>query len=458
MSDEPKIQTEKLTSIKLDDKNANKGTQRGLRALSDSIGEFGFVEAGTLDKNNRVIGGNKRTEVVADINLSDDALIIDVDGTKPVYLRTPYDLDTPKGRKLAHVLNRVHELSYELDIEQLLQDIESGVDLDGLWNDAELEDLLGDLLKDKQPVDVDPQIDKAEELQDKWQVQSGDVWQLTDTHKVICGDCREPATYDKLLNGEKVNGVFTSPPYAEQRKKQYGGVPTDKYIEWWEAVQENVRAVLADDGSFFVNIKEHCEDGQRVLYCKRLVIEMVERWGWRWVDELCWTHQGYIGKWNNRFKNQFEPIYHYSFSVDIKMNHENVIQDFSDNAPPESLTIYDGIDNRPANTGSPFRQGGKRSKIFNGALPGNVINVPNISTPTCVYQSAAFPVKLPTFFIKAYSDPGDLWLDPFAGSGTTGIAANNEGRRAVLIEKLEKYVAVILERYETTTGTEPKRL
>ena len=65
---------------------------------------------------------------------------------------------------------------------------------------------------------------------------------------------------------EKVNGVFTSPPYAEQRKEQYGGVPTEQYVEWWEAVQSNVKANLAADGSFFVNIKPHRANGERSLY------------------------------------------------------------------------------------------------------------------------------------------------------------------------------------------------
>lgn len=304
-----------------------------------------------------------------------------------------------------------------------------------------------------------PLVDKAEELQKKWQVQKGQVWKV-DRHFIICGDCRELETWKRLLAAagiDKANGVFTSPPYAEQRKKQYGGVATDKYVEWWEAVQANVRANLASDGSFFVNIKPHTEEGQRVLYVFDLVCKMVRGWGWKFVDEFIWKHQGMIGRWSNRFKNRFEPVYHFALSAEIKMIHANVIQGFSANSSPDSLTVYDGIDNRPANTGSPFKQGGKRSAEFDGALPGNVLEIANtvISARMGAYQAAAFPVALPEFFVKAYSDEGDTWLDPFVGSGTVIVACERNNRIGMGIEKLPKYCAVILERLQGL-GLTPK--
>jgi DNA modification methylase len=266
------------------------------------------------------------------------------------------------------------------------------------------------------------------------------------------------ATVEAVTDGKPVNGIFTSPPYAMQRAKQYGGVSADEYVEWWEAVQENMRAVLAEDGSFFVNIKPHCEDGQRVLYVFDLVLAMVRRWGWRFVDELCWKHQGIMGKWPNRFKNRFEPVYHFSLNKDIKLCHQNVIQDFSNNTNIPRLNNYDGMDNAPALGGSPFKQMHKRSALFDGALPSNIIEIANsvISSHSGAHHSAPFPLKLPTFFIKAYSDPIDTWLDPFAGSGTTALAAETEGRLGLMVEQLPKYCAVILERFQAHTSITPE--
>ena len=163
-----------------------------------------------------------------------------------------------------------------------------GFDGDTLMNWQKDVGALGNLLQSEEAesADAEPQIDRAAELQEKWQVKPGDLWRIGE-HRLACGDCREPETWGRLLAGAKANGVFTSPPYAEQRKEQYGGVPTAEYVAWWEAVQANVKANLAGDGSFFVNIKPHCEDGERALYVFDLVLAMKRQWGWQFVDELC---------------------------------------------------------------------------------------------------------------------------------------------------------------------------
>ena len=82
----------------------------------------------------------------------------------------------------------------------------------------------------------------------------------------------------------------------------------------------NIAAVLAPDGSYFLNIKEHAEDGERSLYVKDLVIAHQRQWGWRFVDELCWrkTDNGVPGGWSNRFKNAWEPVFHFCRQPQIK--------------------------------------------------------------------------------------------------------------------------------------------
>ena len=82
----------------------------------------------------------------------------------------------------------------------------------------------------------------------------------------------------------------------------------------------NIAAVLADDGSYFLNIKEHADDGERSLYVKDLVIAHRRQWGWRFVDEFCWrkTDNGVPGGWGNRFKNAWEPVFHFCRQQQIK--------------------------------------------------------------------------------------------------------------------------------------------
>jgi DNA modification methylase len=332
----------------------------------------------------------------------------------------------------------------------LLADVQTG--------DAALQAMLAGLAAQNKlmfgpepPEDPGPQLDRAAELQEKWQVQPGQVWRC-DEHLVICGDCRESEIWARLLQAagaEKVNGVFTSPPYAEQRKEQYGGVPVDQYVDWWEAVQANVRASLTGDGSFFVNIKPHCEDGERVLYVFDLVLAMRRRWGWRFRDEFIWKHDGFPGEYKYRHRNQFEPIYHFSESHHLKHNPLAVGHKSSmirDNSGGKRMAPTNADNDKDAGKSLPFKSG--------IAQVGNVIEcAPNSSTTG---HAAVFPVALPTFFIRAYSDEGDVWVDPFLGSGTAIVAAHQTGRRGLGIELLDKYVAVTLERLSGLTGREPR--
>jgi len=336
--------------------------------------------------------------------------------------------------------------------------------------------------------DPGPQLlDKAEELQEKWQVAPGDVWQCGDLW-LICGDCREADTWERLLSVAgvtKVHGVFTSPPYAEQRKKQYNGIATDKYVDWWEPVQENVRRYLADDGSFFVNLKAHCEDGERVLYVMDLVLAMKRRWGWRWVDEFIWRHSGFPGGWRNRFKNEFEPIFHFD-----REGHSLYVQIISEENAAEILNepiddvgsihhfsilrrikFYprcvgkksnEAFDYSPNNaklwgTGNVGLGGPGLIRKTGIARPGNFVNI-EYSQGRGTSHAAVFPVALPAFFIRAFSEKGDVWCDNFSGSGTTGVAAFQHGRRFIGIELVDRYCAVTLERWHQMTGGEPRLL
>jgi hypothetical protein len=80
-----------------------------------------------------------------------------------------------------------------------------------------------------------------------------------------------------------------------------------------------IAGILALAGSYFLNIKEHAEDGERSLYVKDLLLAHRRQWGWRFVDEFCWrnTRNGVPGGWDNRFKNAGEPVFHFTRSAAI---------------------------------------------------------------------------------------------------------------------------------------------
>lgn len=313
------------------------------------------------------------------------------------------------------------------------------------YDDGLLEALKGQLQAEQKakepPEDPGPEEPPAEPV-----TKAGDVW-CCGEHRVGCLDCRDPASWDLVCAGQKVNVVFTSPPYAEQRKAQYGGVPASEYVEWFRAVADNVAAHIAEDGSFFVNLKAHCEGGERETYDKRLVLAMRE-WGWRFVDELCWLRRSYPGALDTRFKNAWEPVFHFAQVTACKCRPKNVLEDFKQD--PSGYKNYRDYGHQQAASGSGFELGQHVSYDGDGARPDNVITA-NHSPQECLHP-ACFPVDLADFFVRAYTDPGDSVVDCFGGSGTAMVAAEATGRRAVCIEQHGPFVDVSVRRWCKLTG------
>ncbi len=294
--------------------------------------------------------------------------------------------------------------------------------------------------------------------------QAGDVW-LIGNHRLVCGDCRDFGVIQRLLDGKRANLVITSPPYATQREydpsSSFKPVPPEEYTDWFRDVAANLQAILAPDGSYFLNIKEHADEGERDLYVKDLVIAHRRQWGWRFVDEFCWrkTDNGVPGGWNNRFKNAWEPVFHFSRQPTIKFRPKAVGHasddcfDYSPNNPISSSGS--GL----LGTGARGNQAGKRGAVDNDgrhegvARPSNVIEVKSESSQGS--HSAPFPRVLVEFFVKAFSDSGDVVFDPFLGSGTTIAAAEVLGRIGFGCEISPSYCDVILRRISNLNGEIP---
>lgn len=401
-----------------------------VQAVADSIKRFGFGAPLLVRKaSGEIIAGHTRLKAAVKLGL------IEV----PVrYL----DLSESEAHALALADNRVGEIA-EWDDEALaavLRDLESeDVSLDGLgWTGEELEAMIeGVDAGDGETADDDavPEVDDGP-------VHSiaGDLYELG-PHRLLCGSCREPADVARLLGGRKINLAFTSPPYASQREYDassgFKPIPADEYVAWFEAVQAGVREHLAPDGSWFVNIKEHCEDGQRSLYVKDLTLAHVRKWRWMLVDEFAWVRKGVPGGWEYRFKNEWEPCFHFALAAP-KCNKYAVAEasdqcfDVTDRKRKESASVFDCN----AENGKVMREG--------LALPGNVVTV---NGQTESEHNAGFPVGLPGWFVLAFSDPGDAIYDPFLGSGTTLIAAAKHGRVAYGTEISPRYCDVIRRRW-----------
>ena len=138
-----KIKEGKIADLIQDDRNLNKGTEEGRKLIEKSLRKFGAGRSVLIDKNNRIIAGNKTHENAEAIGM-DDVIIVETDGTKLVAVkRTDIDLDSPEGREMALADNATVKVDLEWDTEELNEvaedfgiDMEAwDVDLDGIAED-----------------------------------------------------------------------------------------------------------------------------------------------------------------------------------------------------------------------------------------------------------------------------------------------------------------------------------
>lgn len=276
----------------------------------------------------------------------------------------------------------------------------------------------------------------------EWMLNNKNMPKLTDLDKIYHQDCL------KFLKKQKTNTVdliVTSPPYADNRKKTYGGVPIKNYVDWFLPISAELKRVLKPNGSFILNIKERTVDGERGTYVMELILEMRKQ-GWLWTEEYIWHKKNsFPGKWPNRFRDAWEKCLHFTKQKKFKMYQDAVKVPVGDWAETrlKKLSKTDKIRDK-----SKVQSGfGKNVSNWIGkelVYPTNVIHM----ATECgnVNHSAAFPVSLPSWFIKLFTKKGDLVLDPFMGSGTTALAAINLNRHFIGTEVHEEYYKIALER------------
>ena len=256
-------------------------------------------------------------------------------------------------------------------------------------------------------------------------------------NKIHAGDCLDVLA---SLPSNSVDLIVTSPPYADARAHTYGGVKPEDYVDWFCPRAYEMLRVLKPTGSFVLNIKEKAVDGERHPYVLELILALKHDVGFRWVEEYIWHKTTAApGKWKYRFRDAWERIIHFSKTRDVKMRQDSVKEPIGDwtKSRLKNMSATDRTRQRSAtNSGV-----GRRIEAWEGrktVYPSNVLHKPPVCHNTG--HSAAFPEWLPDFFIKLFTDPSDVVLDPFSGSGTTCRVASRLGRIHVGIEMNAEYI------------------
>ena len=254
-------------------------------------------------------------------------------------------------------------------------------------------------------------------------------------NSIICGDC------EKILKDfpdNCIDLIVTSPPYADSRKKTYGGIHPNDYPEWFLPKTKEFLRVLKPTGTFILNIKEKVVDGERHTYVMEIILEMRKQ-GWLWTEEFVWHKKNcYPGKWPNRFRDSWERCIQFNKHKKFNMYQDEVMVPMGDWAKSrlKKLSETDKIrDESRVNSGF-----GKNISNWVGRDKAYPTNVLHLATE-CYNRnhSATFPFSLPEWFIKLFTKEGDIVLDPFVGSGTTAIMANKMNRKYIGIDAKQEY-------------------
>jgi DNA modification methylase len=276
------------------------------------------------------------------------------------------------------------------------------------------------------------------------------------------GQCYEGDALEVLrkLPDASVSLVLTSPPFALRRRKAYGNVEPSEYVEWFWPFAVEIHRVLTDDGSFVFELGGAWERGRgiRSLYQYELILRLCKLF--RLAQEFYWYNPSKMptpAEWvtirRTRVKDAVNPIWWLSKSDSPNADNRRVLRPYSRSM---RRLLRDGY--QTAMRPSQHEIGPHFRRDNGGAIPPNLLQVPNTRSSDEYFRRcraadlpihpARFPAPVPEFFVRFLTEPGQLVLDPFAGSNMTGHVAEQLERRWLSIEINPDYVAGSRLRFE----------
>lgn len=387
------------------------GQRKALSGVLDEIGIADAVIARETPEGLQLIDGHLRRDVMHDQNVP--VLVLDVTAEEADKLLLTID-------PLAAMATQDSENLFNLLDDVRFSDADVNAMLEALANDER--QLLPDLHEPLQ--DPEPQIDRAEELQEKWGTERGQIWQIG-PHRLMCGDNREAA--GELFLDRRIDMCFTSPPYSDLR--DYESEPFD----WEQLMVATFRRLIAlQPIHIIVNLglvhKERAVD----VYWRGWLDSCLNE-GWPLFGWYVWDKgQSLPGNWNGRLAPAHEFVFHFN---NVKSQARKWVK---------AQSLGKTISHR-------FRQkDGSLKPATSPSTSGQEYKIPDsvIRTPphkgSDIGHPAMMGVGLAVFCIETWAT--ENVYDPFLGSGTTMVAAEQLGRVCYGMEIEPKYVAVTLER------------
>lgn len=271
----------------------------------------------------------------------------------------------------------------------------------------------------------------------------------------------------KEIPAHSVDLIMTSPPFGLVREKNYGNVDADDYIKWFRPFGKAFKRVLKKNGSLVIDIGGAWKRGRptRSLYHFKLPIMLCEELGFYLAQEFYWWNPAKLptpAEWVTvrriRVKDAVNCIWWLSPSPYPRASNRRVLQPYSDSMKE---LLRNGYRAKKRPSGHDISE---KFSIDNGAsIPPNLIALANTESNShylryCKKRGikphpARYPAMIPEFFIRMLTDPGDIVVDPFAGSCVTGEVCERLNRQWICIDLVEEFLQGAIGRFEYSNGT-----
>ena len=271
-----------------------------------------------------------------------------------------------------------------------------------------------------------------------------------------------------LVETESINLIMTSPPFALKRKKEYGNVGPDEYVEWFALFAKEFWRILRNDGSFVLDIGGSWNPRipTKTLYNFELLVRLCRDTGFHFAEDFYWLNPAKLpspAEWVNvrriRVKDAVNTVWWLSKTPFPKADNRKILKPYSKSMEELLVKGY-----KPKLRPSGHDISSKFQRDHGGAIPPNLLIIANTESNSYYLRAcreaglkphpARYPIGLPEFFIKFLTEKDDVVLDPFCGSNVTGEAAERLGRRWLGFEILEDYLKGSRFRFEKESKSE----
>ena len=407
-----------IHELKPHDKNARTHSKRQIEQIAKSIKRFGFVNPVLLDKDGNILAGHGRIEAAKAIGLA-SVPTLDIGAMSDAERRAYIVADN----RLAELAGWDSEL-LGLELEAILEAMPN-FDIGAIgFDDGELDALLsaGDEAAEEDQI---PEVEAGKPAVTR----PGDIWQLGN-HRIMCGDARDWAALDQLMNGDIAQMIFTDPPYNVKVDGHICGMGSVKHREFAMASGEMSKAEFTSFlGEVLANMARVSCDGSIHYVC------------------MDWRHIGELLEAGEKAYSELKNL--------VVWNKDNGGMGTFYRSKHELVFVFKKGNAAHINNFGLGEKGRYRTNVWDYA---GVNSLKKGRDEELAMHPTVKPVAMVADAIRDCSNRGGLVLDTFSGSGTTIIAAERTGRRCCAMELDPLYVDVAIRRWQAETGLEAVNL